>query len=53
METSRHHRTTLDILEAEAIYVIREVAAQVERPVLVFSGGRDSITRAALGRKAF
>jgi len=40
-------------LESEAIYVIREVAAQFERPVLLFSGGKDSITLAWLARKAF
>jgi sulfate adenylyltransferase subunit 2 len=40
-------------LEAEAIYVIREVAAQFERPVLLFSGGKDSILMAYLARKAF
>jgi sulfate adenylyltransferase subunit 2 len=40
-------------LEAEAIYVIREVAAQFERPVLLFSGGKDSIMLAHLARKAF
>jgi sulfate adenylyltransferase subunit 2 len=34
---------TLDQLESEAIYVIREVAAQFERPVMLFSGGKDSI----------
>ncbi len=40
-------------LEAEAIYIIREVAAQFERPVLLFSGGKDSILLAHLARKAF
>jgi sulfate adenylyltransferase subunit 2 len=40
-------------LESEAIYVIREVAAQVERPILLFSGGKDSILLAHLARKAF
>jgi len=40
-------------LEAEAIYVIRETAAQFERPVLLFSGGKDSVTLAWLARKAF
>jgi sulfate adenylyltransferase subunit 2 len=53
MTTSTHHRTSLDILEAEAIYLLREVAAQFERPVLLFSGGKDSITVAYLARKAF
>lgn len=40
-------------LEAEAIYILREVAAQFERPVLLFSGGKDSILLAHLARKAF
>lgn len=40
-------------LEAESIYVIREVAAQFERPVLLFSGGKDSIILSHLARKAF
>jgi sulfate adenylyltransferase subunit 2 len=43
----------LEELEAESIYVIREVAAQFERPVLLFSGGKDSITMLHLARKAF
>jgi sulfate adenylyltransferase subunit 2 len=40
-------------LEDEAIYIIREVAAQFEKPVLLFSGGKDSITLVQLARKAF
>jgi sulfate adenylyltransferase subunit 2 len=40
-------------LEAESIYVIREVAAQFERPALLFSGGKDSIVMYHLARKAF
>ncbi|GAA4312685.1 sulfate adenylyltransferase subunit CysD [Compostibacter hankyongensis] len=40
-------------LEDEAIYIIREVAAQFERPALLFSGGKDSITLVHLARKAF
>jgi sulfate adenylyltransferase subunit 2 len=43
----------LRALENEAIFVIREVAAQFERPVLLFSGGKDSIVLAWLARKAF
>lgn len=43
----------LKILESEAIYVMREVAAQFERPFLLFSGGKDSIIMAHLARKAF
>jgi sulfate adenylyltransferase subunit 2 len=45
--------THLAALEAEAIHVIREVAAELERPVLLFSGGKDSIVLAHLARKAF
>jgi len=40
-------------LENEAIYIIREVAAQFEKPVLLFSGGKDSITLVRLAQKAF
>lgn len=40
-------------LESESIYVIREVAAQFERPALLFSGGKDSIVLSHLSRKAF
>lgn len=40
-------------LEAESVFVIREVAAQFERPALLFSGGKDSIILAHLSRKAF
>ncbi|MCS6794605.1 MAG: sulfate adenylyltransferase subunit CysD [Raineya sp.] len=43
----------LDILEAEAIYILREVAGQFQRPALLFSGGKDSITLVHLTRKAF
>ncbi|MDG2448511.1 MAG: phosphoadenosine phosphosulfate reductase family protein, partial [Saprospiraceae bacterium] len=40
-------------LEAESIYVMREVAAQFEKPVLMFSGGKDSIMMVHLAAKAF
>jgi sulfate adenylyltransferase subunit 2 len=43
----------LQVLEAEAIHIIREVAAELERPVLLFSGGKDSIVLLALAAKAF
>jgi sulfate adenylyltransferase subunit 2 len=43
----------LKALENEGVHVIREVAAQFERPVLLFSGGKDSITLTWLARKAF
>jgi sulfate adenylyltransferase subunit 2 len=43
----------LALLEAESIYVLREVAAQFERPVLLFSGGKDSIALVRIAEKAF
>jgi sulfate adenylyltransferase subunit 2 len=43
----------LDVLEAEGIHIMREVAAEFERPVLLFSGGKDSIVMLALAEKAF
>jgi sulfate adenylyltransferase subunit 2 len=45
--------THLQVLEAEAIHVIREVAAELERPVLLFSGGKDSLVLLRLAEKAF
>lgn len=46
-------RPSANALEHEAIYIIREVAAQFEKPVLLFSGGKDSITLVRLAQKAF
>ena len=45
--------THLKELESESIFILREVAAQFERPALLFSGGKDSIVLAYLARKAF
>lgn len=45
--------STINPLENEAIYIFREVAAQFENPVLLFSGGKDSITLVRLAQKAF
>ncbi|MFL2826254.1 MAG: sulfate adenylyltransferase subunit CysD [Opitutales bacterium] len=45
--------THLKQLESEAIFVLRETAAQFEKPVLLFSGGKDSIVMAYLAKKAF
>jgi len=47
------HNLQINALENEAIYIFREVAAQFERPVLLFSGGKDSITLVRLAQKAF
>ena len=48
-----YNLTHLRELESEAIFVIREIAAQFERPVLLFSGGKDSIILFHLAKKAF
>lgn len=49
----KYYLTHLEELEAEAIFIIREVVAQFERPALLFSGGKDSIILSHLARKAF
>ena len=49
----RHRATHLDALEAEAIFVMREVAAEFQRPCLLFSGGKDSIVLLRIAEKAF
>lgn len=48
-----YHLNHLKELESEAIFVLREVAAQLERPAILFSGGKDSICVVHLTRKAF
>lgn len=50
---SKNRLDYLDELEAEAIYILREVAGQFEKPALLFSGGKDSITLVHLALKAF
>lgn len=50
---SRYHLDYLEQLEAESIHIMREVQAQFERPALLFSGGKDSITLVHLAKKAF
>ncbi len=50
---SDYQLSQLDVLEAESIHVMREVGAEFERPVLLFSGGKDSIVMLALAERAF
>ena len=50
---SKYHLDYLEQLESEAIHIMREVAGQFERPALLFSGGKDSITLIHLALKAF
>jgi sulfate adenylyltransferase subunit 2 len=50
---SDYRLSQLDELEAESLHIFREVAAEFERPVLMFSGGKDSITMLRLAEKAF
>lgn len=50
---SKYSLTHLQELESESIFVMREVAAQFERPALLFSGGKDSIVMVHLAKKAF
>ncbi|MDA8371385.1 MAG: sulfate adenylyltransferase subunit CysD [Nocardiopsaceae bacterium] len=49
----RYQLSQLDYLESEAIFIMREVAAEFERPVLLFSGGKDSLVMLRLAEKAF
>jgi sulfate adenylyltransferase subunit 2 len=50
---SDYQLSQLDVLQAESIHVFREVAAEFERPVLLFSGGKDSLVMLALAQRAF
>ena len=53
MSSIDYQLSQLDLLEAESIHIMREVAAEFERPGLLFSGGKDSIVMLRLAEKAF
>ncbi len=53
MSTKTYNFSHLELLESESIHIMREVAAEFEKPVLLFSGGKDSICMLRLAEKAF
>ncbi len=53
MSSSSYTLTHLKVLEAESIHIIREVAAEFERPVMLYSIGKDSAVMLRLAQKAF
>ena len=53
MTVPAYQLSQLDVLEAEAIFIMREVVAEFEKPVLLFSGGKDSIVMLRVAQKAF